>query len=80
MKIDGTQKTFIAFNIQVELLIESGAKKELITNGSCFTPLHCAAMGDAPDAIKVLIDAESDKEARDYRGRTPLLIAAEYDR
>ncbi|KAL5252312.1 hypothetical protein ACHWQZ_G015174 [Mnemiopsis leidyi] len=64
----------------VELLIESGAKKELITNGSCFTPLHCAAMGDAPGAIRVLIDADSDKEARDYRGRTPLLIAAEYDR
>jgi ankyrin repeat protein len=62
------------------LLIESGAKPELMTKGSCFTPLHCASMGDAPNAIQVLIEAESDKEARDYRGRTPLLIAAEYDR
>jgi len=65
---------------QVELLIESGAKMELITNGSCFTPLHCAAMGDAPDAINVLINANGAKEARDFRGRTPLLLAAEYDR
>ena len=64
----------------MELLIESGAERELMTSGSCFTPLHCAAMGDAPAAIEVLIQAECDKEARDYRGRTPLLIAAEYDR
>ena len=64
----------------MELLIESGARLDIITNGSCFTPLHCASMGDAPDAIEALVNANGDKEARDYRGRTPLLIAAEYDR
>lgn len=62
------------------MLIESGAKQDIITNGSCFTALHCASMGDAPDSIEALINAQGDKEARDYRGRTPLLIAAEYDR
>ena len=30
------------------MLIDAGAKLELVTNGACHTALHCAAMGDAP--------------------------------
>ena len=64
----------------MELLIEDGADTELITHGSCFSALHCAAMGNAADAIEMLVKFGANKEPVDYRGRTPLLVAAEYNR
>lgn len=64
----------------VRMLIDAGAKLELVTNGACHTALHCAAMGDAPNAITALCKGNANKEISDYRGRTPLLIAAEYER
>ena len=64
----------------MKVLIEHGADTEIVTNGACLTPLHCAAMGDAPAAIQAIIEAGGNREKMDYRGRTPLLIAAEFNR
>ena len=66
--------------MQVKVLLEHGADTEIVTSGACLTPLHCAAMGDAPAAIQTLIEAGGYREKMDYRGRTPLLIAVEFNR
>ena len=42
------------------------------------TPLHFAAKNDALKAMKKLIESHSDIEARDYKHRTPLQLAAAY--
>ena len=65
---------------QVKVLLEHGADTELVTSGACLTALHCAAMGDAPAAIQTLIEAGGYREKQDYRGRTPLLFAVEFNR
>ena len=42
------------------------------------TPLHYAAKNDACFSLKALIKAECDyKNVRDYKGRTPIHLAAE---
>ena len=43
------------------------------------TPLHYAAKSDSTQIAEYLItELKVNKEARDYKQRTPLLIAAEY--
>ena len=44
------------------------------------TPLHFAARNDASNALLKLIKCRADLEAQDYKGRTPLFVAAELDR
>lgn len=41
------------------------------------TPLHFAARNDAVEACKVLVKCGADIEAKDYRKRTPVYVAAE---
>ena len=40
------------------------------------TPLHFAARNDAVDSARALVMKGAVKEARDYKKRTPLLLAA----
>ena len=61
-------------------LIEKKADYGAMTHGDIQTPLHYAAKNDAPAACKILVERGANLEAKDYRGRTPLLIAAELDR
>ena len=44
------------------------------------TPLHFAARNDSSNALVKLIKCRADIEARDYKMRTPLHVAAELDR
>ena len=41
------------------------------------TPLHYAAGNDAVNSLRVLVREGANKEARDYKLRTPLFAAAE---
>lgn len=55
-----------------------GADKEARTLGELQTPLFYAARNDATKALPVLLKHECEyKEIRDYKGRTPLYVAAE---
>ena len=54
------------------------ADKEAITKGEHQTPVHFAARNDACGSLKALIRAGCEyKLVRDYKGRTPLHVAAE---
>eukprot|EP00118_Oscarella_pearsei_P013731 m.112623 g.112623 ORF g.112623 m.112623 type:complete len:838 (+) comp37445_c0_seq1:51-2564(+) len=64
----------------VRWLIENGADLGLCTHGELQTPLHFAARSDAIDCLRIMLEAKCDIENRDYKGRTPLQIAAELDR
>ena len=44
------------------------------------TPLHFAAAADAKKSCAILLSNGANIEARDYRNRTPLFVAAELDR
>ena len=51
------------------------------TSDKLQTPLHLAAMYGSRAVAECLIsDFEVNKEARDYKDRTPLFIAAEYSK
>jgi len=41
------------------------------------TPTHYAAKNDAAKALKKLLDLGGRSDSRDYKGRTPLQVAAE---
>jgi uncharacterized protein len=41
------------------------------------TPLHYAALDDAAESVRALIDAGADVDARDQAGNTPLHFAAQ---
>ena len=59
-------------------IIIPGANKESRTSGEEQTPLFYAARNDASKALAVLIKNNCEfKDIKDYRGRTPLYVAAE---
>ncbi|XP_065843488.1 transient receptor potential cation channel subfamily V member 5-like isoform X2 [Oscarella lobularis] len=64
----------------VKYLVESGADSNVLTYGERQSPLHYAARSDAVESIVILLQAKCYIEARDYRGRTPLQVAADLDR
>ena len=64
----------------VEILASNGGLLEFVTFYMLQTPLHYAARYDSPSSVKKLADMGCELEARDYRGRTPLLLAAELGR
>ncbi|XP_064625559.1 uncharacterized protein LOC135486578 isoform X2 [Lineus longissimus] len=69
----------IVNNVRVaKFLLDNGANKEARTNEELQTPAHYAAKYDSYDVMKTLIKAECEyKEVADYKGRTPLQLAAE---
>ncbi|XP_063682089.1 transient receptor potential cation channel subfamily V member 5-like [Bolinopsis microptera] len=64
----------------VEILANNGGILESTTFYMLQTPLHYAARYDSPNSVKTLVKMGAKIEARDYRGRTPLLLAAELGR
>jgi ankyrin repeat protein len=52
----------------------------LCTHGEKQSSLHFAARSDAVAALKALLEVDANIERRDYKGRTPLQLAAELDR
>ncbi|XP_072017913.1 LOW QUALITY PROTEIN: uncharacterized protein [Amphiura filiformis] len=62
------------------LLSENGGNIECLTKGENQTPMHYAARNDACSALRVLQKAGANIHCRDYKGRTPLQVAAELDR
>ena len=56
----------------------AAANKEAQTAGELQTPVHFAARNDACSSLKMLIKKKCEyKDVRDYKGRTPLHVAAE---
>ena len=54
------------------------ADKEARTKGEKQTPVHFAARNDACNSLRALIRAGCEyKNVRDYKGRTPIHVAAE---
>jgi ankyrin repeat protein len=46
-----------------------------VADAAGFTPLHFAAQSLHPEAVRILVDAGADIEARNRFGATPLLVA-----
>ncbi len=74
----------------VELLIEHGANVKTGNEGSLFTPLHLAVDAEADCAwqtdrvpnsqiIELLLSSGADPTLKDEFGKTPLIIAQEYE-
>ncbi|XP_061181626.1 transient receptor potential cation channel subfamily V member 3-like [Saccostrea echinata] len=64
----------------VEILIKNGADRESLSNEKQ-TPVHYAAKNDACSSLKMLLKMKCKyNDVRDYKGRTPLFVAAELDR
>jgi hypothetical protein len=61
-------------------LLQQGADHTLCTHGEKQSSLHFAARSDAVAALKALLEVDANIERRDYKGRTPLQLAAELDR
>lgn len=47
------------------------------TKNELQTPVHYAAKNDAPKSLKKLLKLGGRADSRDYKGRTPLQVAAE---
>lgn len=56
----------------LRLLLSLGASANEPGENDGFTPLHMAVMERRIEAIKVLLEAGADLEARDHNGKTPL--------
>ena len=60
------------------VLLFTAANREAQTNGELQTPVHYAAKNDASSALKMLIKMKCEyRVILDYKGRTPLHVAAE---
>jgi len=64
----------------VECLLDHGCDVNAVTIGEVQTPLHYAAKNDASEVIKILHERGAPLDVKDYKHRTPLLLAAELDR
>jgi len=56
----------------IELLLKSGAKTDLQTNGGKSTALHRACLKGRPEVVQILIDFKCDPNIVDEDGRTAL--------
>ncbi|XP_032220659.1 transient receptor potential cation channel subfamily A member 1 isoform X2 [Nematostella vectensis] len=63
----------------VQYLLDSGADVNAATVTEDQTALHYIARVDAKRCAKILLASGADIEQQDYKNRTPLLIAAEYN-
>lgn len=59
------------------MLFSTSADLRAKTDREKQTPLHFAARNDAVEACKILVKCDADIEAKDYRKRTPVYVAAE---
>lgn len=59
----------------VKLLIEKGARTDLITKAEALTPLHIAAVGNNREMIQDLLGAGAELAVEDKEGSTPLHYA-----
>ena len=60
------------------MFVKISADKEFRTKNELQTPVHYAARSDACQSLRALIEADCEyKEVRDFKGRTPLHVAAE---
>ena len=64
----------------VRTLLRKGADVSVVTLGELQSPLHYAARHDAAEVIDVLVEHGAQVNPTDFKGRTPLLLAAELDR
>jgi ankyrin repeat protein len=62
----------------VQYLLSKGAKPNLTLVGN-FTPLTAAVQQAEPEIARMLVAAGADVNAREYRGATPLILAATSD-
>eukprot|EP00794_Sanderia_malayensis_P005153 gene5153-5803_t len=70
----------VDYTEMVNFLISKQADINARTKGENQTPIHYAAKNDACNALTALIDKGASLDDRDYKGRTPLQVAAELDR
>lgn len=68
---------FIKNNLieNVRRLIEAGADLETMAQDNKWTPILLAAQKGMYEISRLLIEAGSDIEAKDYHGRTPLILS-----
>lgn len=62
------------------MLFPTSASLEEVTYEELQTVMHFAARNDAVESCKILKKLGADIEVRDYRGRTPVHVAAELGR
>jgi ankyrin repeat protein len=64
----------------IKLLLEHGARVDVVAGKKNLTPLHCAVISGDVESVRLLIKAGSSLEARTKDGYTPLIVAAYTDR
>ncbi|XP_065055381.1 transient receptor potential cation channel subfamily A member 1-like isoform X4 [Rhopilema esculentum] len=67
----------VDYDEMVEFLVQRGADMNAITKGENQTPMHYAAKNNATSTLKTLLNLGAFINARDYKMRTPLFVAAE---
>jgi ankyrin repeat protein len=60
--------------VELERSLQAGVDAD-VTDSAGFTPLHFAAQSLHPEAVRLLIGAGAELEARNRFGATPLLVA-----
>ena len=63
--------------LSMQILLNHGAKQDVVGSTKA-SPLQYAAKAENPAGLQILLDAGGNFNARNYRGRTPLHIAASY--